>query len=466
MRRVVFYSWQSDLPNATNRGFIQRALEVAAAAIVADETVAIEPVVDRDTQGVPGSPDIATTIFAKIVAADVFVADVSIVSRPGNSRPSPNPNVLIELGYALRNLGFERVIFVFNEAFGRIDELPFDLRSRRITVYSMEAAATARAPERNELTRKLEVALRDALQRAPAAPPPVILALDAIENDRVNKVVVLRRNLGKILERLDALRPKMYRDGGTADELIAGIDMTQDVVAEFAKIAELIATMNDSTCATEVHRWFGQILERYDPPLNASGQGSNADGDFFRFIGHEMFVTLFSFLLRESRWETVERLLGERIAVGALGRDRGPANVTFDYVSQDLPQLVDEGRARKRMSVQADILSARHSTGGLAGVLPLNEFAATEVFLALKQGKNNFGYALEWTPRSTLYIKTLPAFVRDSEERQTAARIAKALSLQSLDEFKDQLRRVPKKGINESALWPIRPDDIERLGTR
>ncbi|HEY1376485.1 MAG TPA: hypothetical protein VGF55_06805 [Gemmataceae bacterium] len=27
---TVFYSWQSDLPNATNRGFIQDALERAA----------------------------------------------------------------------------------------------------------------------------------------------------------------------------------------------------------------------------------------------------------------------------------------------------------------------------------------------------------------------------------------------------------------------------------------------------
>jgi len=32
MKQIVFYSWQSDLPNACNRGFIQGALENAAAA--------------------------------------------------------------------------------------------------------------------------------------------------------------------------------------------------------------------------------------------------------------------------------------------------------------------------------------------------------------------------------------------------------------------------------------------------
>src|SRR3990167_5443512 len=101
MRKVVFYSWQSDLPNATNIGFIQLALENAAAAIASDDTVAVEPVVDRDTQGVAGAPDIASTIFAKITAADIFVADVSIINRPKKGRPTPNPNVLIELGYAM-----------------------------------------------------------------------------------------------------------------------------------------------------------------------------------------------------------------------------------------------------------------------------------------------------------------------------------------------------------------------------
>lgn len=46
MQRVIFYSWQADLPNNTNRGFIQGALEQAANAIAAD--LAIEPVIERD----------------------------------------------------------------------------------------------------------------------------------------------------------------------------------------------------------------------------------------------------------------------------------------------------------------------------------------------------------------------------------------------------------------------------------
>src|SRR5687768_5550906 len=101
MARKVFYSWQSDLPNATNRGFILTALEAACAEVAKDVAVEERPEVDRDTQGVPGAPDIAATIFAKIDSADVFLADISIVAQADGERPCPNPNVLIELGYAI-----------------------------------------------------------------------------------------------------------------------------------------------------------------------------------------------------------------------------------------------------------------------------------------------------------------------------------------------------------------------------
>jgi hypothetical protein len=66
MNCKIFYSWQSDLANATNRGFIEKALENAAKFIRNDDSIKVEPVIDRDTKDVPGSPDIAHTIFDKI----------------------------------------------------------------------------------------------------------------------------------------------------------------------------------------------------------------------------------------------------------------------------------------------------------------------------------------------------------------------------------------------------------------
>jgi hypothetical protein len=155
----VFYSWQSDLPNATNRGLIGKALEDAAKSIREDGSIAIEPVIDRDTAGVPGSPDIASTILDKIERADVFVCDISIINL-GAGRPTPNPNVLIELGYALKVLGPDRIVMVLNSAYGSPELLPFDLRMRRVIPYEMREDVSERAPTRRGLQLTLAEGLR------------------------------------------------------------------------------------------------------------------------------------------------------------------------------------------------------------------------------------------------------------------------------------------------------------------
>ncbi|MDX6271541.1 MAG: hypothetical protein QOD28_2764 [Acidobacteriota bacterium] len=147
----IFYSWQRDLPNKTNRGFIQQALETAAKIVREDDSIEVEPSIDRDTEGVPGAPDITATIFKKIDAADVFVADISIIEK-NRKRPIPNPNVLIELGYALKALGTEKIILVLNEAFGSEGELPFDLRQKRIIKYVSNEEDAVRSQERSRLT--------------------------------------------------------------------------------------------------------------------------------------------------------------------------------------------------------------------------------------------------------------------------------------------------------------------------
>lgn len=161
--RNVFYSWQSDMPNKTNRGFIQKALENAAKAIRNDDSIKVEPVIDRDTQDVPGSPDIPSVIFSKIEESAVFVCDVSIINKRSKFRKTANPNVLVELGYAMKTLGAERILMVMNTAFGKPELLPFDLKKKRVVSYYMPEKSKNRANERKVLESKLKKGLQTIL---------------------------------------------------------------------------------------------------------------------------------------------------------------------------------------------------------------------------------------------------------------------------------------------------------------
>lgn len=163
MKRTVFYSWQSDLPSKQNRNLIEDALTRALRSIRRDESETIDPVLDRDTSGTPGSPAISDTIFRKISAADIFIADVSIINHTNTEKKTSNPNVLIELGFAISQLGWDRIILVQNSYFGGPEELPFDLRGRRVVTYNYGPEHEDKAGVRGLLQGRLESSLRTAL---------------------------------------------------------------------------------------------------------------------------------------------------------------------------------------------------------------------------------------------------------------------------------------------------------------
>jgi hypothetical protein len=132
---TIFFSWQSDLPNKTNRNLIENSIKLALKKMNQDSPYSLITKIDRDTKGVLGSPDIVDSILTKIDKCGLFIADISIINSSLNGKRTPNPNVLFELGYAVKCLGWDRVICVFNSDFGDVSELPFDLRNRRILTY-------------------------------------------------------------------------------------------------------------------------------------------------------------------------------------------------------------------------------------------------------------------------------------------------------------------------------------------
>lgn len=141
----VFFSWQSDLSANQTTRFIEESIEIAKSLL--PDSILLVP--DEATRNRLGSPDIVNSIFQKIDECDLFIADVSIVGHytlaavdgdAPETKYIPNPNVLLELGYAAARLSWDRCICLANTKFGAISNLPFDLNHRRITDFSYEGS--------------------------------------------------------------------------------------------------------------------------------------------------------------------------------------------------------------------------------------------------------------------------------------------------------------------------------------
>jgi hypothetical protein len=212
----VFFSWQSDRPSREGRNLAGRALEEAAKRIAADSNID-EPFrelsVDKDTKNVPCPPRIFETILSKIEGASAFVADLTFCGSREGGDPTPNPNVLVEYGYALKVLGENCVLSVMNSAYGEPsrENIPFDLLNRRFPI-SYHLCDGASEDEvrgaRKQLCKDLESALRTVFESDEfkktsehAVPPPELSLADIISELEDNLDRSQRPTMGDVYRR-------------------------------------------------------------------------------------------------------------------------------------------------------------------------------------------------------------------------------------------------------------------------
>lgn len=153
----IFYSWQSDLPGNKTRNFIRECIDEAID--LAQESEAIEAERDEATMGTTGSPDIVATLFSKIDNCDLFISDLSLCFTEDlhHEKKSPNPNVMVELGYAVKTLGWERIICLCNTDYG--NQYPFDIAHNRITGFSLEGKS--RKEVKSDIAKIIFINIRD-----------------------------------------------------------------------------------------------------------------------------------------------------------------------------------------------------------------------------------------------------------------------------------------------------------------
>ena len=187
----IFYSWQSDLPSNTTKQFIRDCIDDAIDLASKCET--IEAQRDEATLNETGSPNIVTTIFGKIDTCDLFIADVSLCySNDQKEKKAPNPNVMLELGYAAKTLGWERIICICNSDYG--ENLPFDIAHQRTTFFSF--TKKNKDSKRDELSKTIFKNIRDLRDAEPRAKQGmashIVGAYDLVSHQLMSKLIPSR----------------------------------------------------------------------------------------------------------------------------------------------------------------------------------------------------------------------------------------------------------------------------------
>lgn len=451
-RSLVFYSWQSDLPNKTNRSFIEDALEKAAKAIRDDDSIQVEPVIDRDTVGVAGSPEISKTIFSKIDQAKVFVCDISIINSGADARLAPNPNVLIELGYALKALGENRIIMVLNDVYGIPEVLPFDLRMRRVTRYHKPKEVDSRTTQPRDMANMLKDALYIILNELDILLPgemiqPVSTAEQAriaIKESRPDQAALVRRYMTELANKIEEMTPD-FTDQEPDEQLIQAIGKSTEMVIEFASLAQTIAQMPAAKAAQAMYKGFGSILNLYTFPPDFRGTHHEFDHDLAKFLGHELFVTFFSFLIEDEQWELIADLLDQDLFARGYDFEQHSVAVPFSQISQ-YSRLLEQIRKQRlgsgRWSHYADLLNERHTQGELAKLVPIEQFAEADYFLFLRTELQPATQptTIVWIPWSALYLKQPPRYILGAERIKYAQQLLRPLGIEDIDTLRARLR--------------------------
>ena len=404
---TVFYSWQSDAPNSTNRGLIGDALDLAVRAIGAD------------------------------------VSTVTGLGE-GGGRPSPNPNVLLELGYAAHALGWSRILLVVNSALGGIERLPFDLRSRRAILYSAAVTEPDRAGPRKQLAGSLERGLRSILaDRTAAAPPPgrEAEAIGAIERNAPEHAARVKAFMEDLASQLKARTPA----SGDDDALLGAIEGAHSLVLSFARVARAASRQESGSAALALFASFEAVLSGYTWPAGRAGFHVSTDFDFHKFLGHELLVVLVAALVREGRIAVLGEMLGQRLLMRGTGGS-GMAGYTAMAQHVSLLETRNHRLDLRRSSLHADLLKEAFE-GPLSEAATFAEFRAAEYFLFLRAefaGDDSaiLGVAEIWKPWSLVYSSNFEIELLVSAEAKAHAKeLSRALGLDgSIDALRERLR--------------------------
>ena len=477
----IFYSWQSDLDSDSTINFIENVIGIVIKELKKEGELRVEPVLDRDISGETGSPDITRAIFDKVKNSCIFIGDVSIIKKIRSEKKvksTPNPNVLIELGYALGVIGEEKVILVMNEHFGKVGTLPFDLSHRHVKTFTLTPNASKEDIEEAEtvLKRKLKSEIKQILQNEPISSHNT-KPFDAITNNKPNQESLVRAYMKESEKTIADSSPHYNpKNAGEWDKNFdEALSNSIPLVTDFAQLTKRIAEMDDATKVAKIlYEGFGDILNNYTIE-NLSQPNSTIpkyDFDYAKFLGYELFVTFIAALIQEKKWEILKQVLEVKLYARIENLDNPIVVHSFTSMSSVVKTFQDR---QYRMNnsygdpLQSVLLKDRHSVGNLAEIVPIESLANADYFLYLRGIVENRDGGSDWLGWCIPYITRIPEYIHRAENIKEAKLLCSLLQIDSVEELRkvlvDAKDKVKRQWFPRALQNSLLDYDYNKIGT-
>ena len=295
-------------------------------------------------------------------------------------------------------------------------------------------------------------------------------AVDAVKCERKNAAARVRQFMESLTKELDALKPSLVK-GDEDDLLTDALNRSLPLVTEYGRLAACIAEAANEEAAVAMFRGLGGIVQGYNLPPGFSGGFFRTQFDFHKFLGHELCVMLFQFLLVEERWSIVADLLERGLYVENIGGSR-PDIVGLAHVSMHVELLDIRGKRRglRELWERAQLLRERHSAGDLGQISPMNGFLDADflLFLVAPESRSAFGTAIGWRPWSILVAGRVPRFLLESYRIGQAETLRKLLRAVDVNAMRARLQeRLEELGrfVGGVGFYAFEGLDLDRIGT-
>jgi hypothetical protein len=279
--------------------------------------------------------------------------------------------------------------------------------------------------------KEFKKVIEEPAQTLSATNTVVLETITSIQESKPNMDVQVKKAMSHLKDELDVIAPDFSAEEEPDELLVQAIADTIPLMIEFAPVAQHIAEMDLYKAALGFYKGFEFILQGY--------QGHQyTDSDFYKFMGHELFVSFFSFLIRESRWETITSLLQEELYI----EDRQPRMEHFSYLSLHVELLVMRNRrlGLRQKSIHANLMNERHTQGALAEIVPMQQFMDADFFLFLRSET--------WGAWSSLYLEKVPRFLLEAKRIKYAEQLLSPLDIDDISMFRDRLNERRKALYN------------------